>query len=68
MWPSVVVVCAHQIIASEEVIQSIELHKETPHDIADATYLFTHKKFSVHYNGDRVRENPLSSTSICAIR
>ena len=55
----------HQIIASEEVIQSIELHKDQPHDIADSTYLFTHKKFSVHYNGDRVRASrmyPLSST------
>ena len=44
-----------EIVASEEVIQSIELHKEAPHDIADSTFLFTHKKFSFHYNGDRVR-------------
>ena len=47
-----------QIVASEEVIQSIELHKDTPLDIAVSTFLFTHKKFSFHYNGDQVSDSP----------
>jgi hypothetical protein len=45
-----------QIVAPEEVIQSIEQHKDTPHEIADSTYVFTHKTLTFLYNGDQVCE------------
>jgi hypothetical protein len=54
-------------VASEEIIQSIELHKETPHDIADSTFLFTHKKFSFFYNNDQVRDFFPLYTAQCSI-
>lgn len=47
-------VCCPQIVAPEDTIKAIEEHKEMPHDIADSTFIFTHKRFSFAYNGDQV--------------
>lgn len=50
-----------QIVAPEETIREIETHKERPHDIADSTFIFTHKRFTLAHNGDQVIEVNLTS-------
>lgn len=45
-----------EIVADEDVIQELESHTERPHGIADLTYLYTHKNFTIAYNGDRIIE------------
>lgn len=51
----------NQIVAPEETIKQIEEHRERPHDIADSTFIFTHKRFSLALNGDQVIEVNLTS-------
>jgi hypothetical protein len=51
----------HQIVAPEETIREIETHKERPHDVADSTFIFTHKRFTLARNGDQVIEVNLTS-------
>lgn len=50
-----------EIVADEDVIQELESHTERPHGIADLTYLYTHKNFTIAYNGDRIIEVNMTS-------
>jgi hypothetical protein len=50
-----------EIVADEDVIQEIESHIDRPHGIAESTFLYTHKNFTIGYNGDRVIEVNMTS-------
>ena len=50
-----------EILADEDVIQELEAHIERPHGIADLTYLYTHKNFTIAYNGAEIVEVTLTS-------
>ena len=50
-----------EILADEDVIQELESHIERPHGIADLTYLYTHKNFTISYNGAEIIEVTLTS-------
>lgn len=50
-----------EVLASEEYVLEMEAHKEIPHEKASETFIFTHKKFSMSYNGNRVIEVNLTS-------
>jgi transmembrane 9 superfamily protein 3 len=50
-----------EILADEDVIQELESHIERPHGIADLTYLYTHKNFTILHNGAEIIEVTLTS-------
>ena len=50
-----------EILADEDVINEIEAHVERPHGIAEATFLYTHKNFTIAYHDDRVIEVNMTS-------
>lgn len=50
-----------EVVAEEDVIREIESHTEQPHGIADATFLYTHKTFTIAYNGPRIIEVNMTS-------
>jgi transmembrane 9 superfamily protein 3 len=56
-----------EVVANEDVIREIESHTDRPHGMADATYLYLHKNFTVLYNGDRVIEVNLASDEAAPI-
>jgi transmembrane 9 superfamily protein 3 len=56
------------VVAEEDVIREIEAHTERPHGIADATFLYTHKNFTIAYNGDRVIEVNMTSDGAVPIQ
>jgi transmembrane 9 superfamily member 3 len=45
-----------EIVAEEDAINEIESHLERPHGIAEATFLYTHKNFTIAYNGENIIE------------
>jgi transmembrane 9 superfamily protein 3 len=57
-----------EVVAEEDVIREIEAHTERPHGIADATFLYTHKNFTIAYNGDRVIEVNMTSDGAVPIQ
>lgn len=50
-----------EIVADEDVIKEIESHIDRPHGIAESTFLYTHKNFTIGYNGDNVIEVNMTS-------
>ena len=38
----------------EQAVEDLEAHADTPHGIADNAFVYTHKTFSVAYNGDQI--------------
>lgn len=50
-----------EILAEEDVIQELESHTEKPHGIADLTYLYTHKNFTIAYRGNQIIEVSMTS-------
>lgn len=50
-----------EIVADEDVIKEIESHIDRPHGIAESTFLYTHKNFTIGFNGDRIIEVNMTS-------
>jgi hypothetical protein len=50
-----------EIVADEDVIKEIESHIDRPHGIAESTFLYTHKNFTIGYNGRSVIEVNMTS-------
>lgn len=43
-----------EIVLDEQAVEDLEAHADTPHGIADNAFVYTHKTFSVAYNGDQI--------------
>jgi transmembrane 9 superfamily protein 3 len=50
-----------EIVADEDVIKEIESHIDRPHGIAESTFLYTHKNFTIGYNGANIIEVNMTS-------
>jgi transmembrane 9 superfamily protein 3 len=50
-----------EIVADEDVIKEIESHIDRPHGIAESTFLYTHKNFTIGFNGDNIIEVNMTS-------
>jgi transmembrane 9 superfamily protein 3 len=57
-----------EIVADESSIKELESHTERPHGIADATFLYTHKNFTIAYNDHHVIEVNMTSSAPSPIK
>jgi transmembrane 9 superfamily protein 3 len=55
-----------EIMADEDVLSEIE-SQTGPHGIADATFLYTHKSFTIGYNGNQIVEVNMTSENAVPI-
>jgi transmembrane 9 superfamily protein 3 len=45
---------AGEIVLDEAAVEDMESHADTPHGIAENTFVYTHRAFSLAYNGDQI--------------
>lgn len=38
-----------EVISTEDEVEAVESHRDKPHEIAESTFLFTHRSFSIGY-------------------